>query len=66
MLLQAYDNYSISVHEYNRAQFRLYRALGFPACLLACENPTGEIVPVDMSRPPQMAPVCAPPPCRSR
>ena len=64
MLLQAYDNYFISVNEYNRAQFRLYRALGYPGGILACESPTGDIVPVDTSRPPQMAPVCAPPPCQ--
>ena len=28
MLLQAYDNYFISVNEYNRAQFRLYGGSG--------------------------------------
>ena len=30
-LLQAYYNYYGSVADYNRAQFRLYRALGNPA-----------------------------------
>jgi outer membrane protein TolC len=63
-LQQSYDNYFRSVNEYNRAQFRLYRALGYPAGVLACERSTGTILPVDTTRPPQMAPVCAPPPGR--
>jgi outer membrane protein TolC len=57
-LSAAYDNYAGSVNDYNRAQFRLYRALGFPAEILAWERSTGEIQPVDTTRPPQMAPVC--------
>ena len=62
-LSRAYDNYFQSINDYNRAQFRLYRALGYPAGILACERPTGPLAPVDTSRPPQMAPVCAPEPC---
>jgi outer membrane protein TolC len=62
-LQRAYNNYFLSVNDYNRAQFRLYRALGYPAGILACERPPGEILPVDTGRPPQMAPVCAPDPC---
>jgi outer membrane protein TolC len=65
-LLRAYDNYFLSVNDYNRAQFRLYRALGYPAGLLACERSVEPIVPVDDARPPQMAPVCAPDPCPHR
>jgi outer membrane protein TolC len=60
-LAHAYDNYFASVNEYNRAEFRLYHALGYAAGVLACEHPTGQIVPFDTNRPPQMAPVCAPP-----
>ncbi len=63
MLMRGYDNYFTSVNEYNRAQFRLYRSLGYPANILACERSPGEVLPVDANRPPQMAPVCAPPPC---
>jgi outer membrane protein TolC len=60
-LLTAYDNYFRATNDYNRAQFRMYRALGYPAGVLACERPTGEILPVDTARPPQMAaPVPAP------
>jgi outer membrane protein TolC len=64
-LLGAYDNYFLSVGDYNRAQFRLYRALGYPAGIVECERTPGPIVPVDTARPPQMAPVCAPDPCPS-
>jgi outer membrane protein TolC len=63
-LERAYDRYFLSVADYNRAQFELYRALGYPAGVLACEKTGGEIVPVDMNRPPQMAPVQAPEPCQ--
>ncbi len=60
-LLTSYDNYFRSIGDYNRAQFRLYRALGYPAGVLACERSTGDILPVDTTRPAQMAPVSAPP-----
>jgi outer membrane protein TolC len=56
-LLRAYDNYFISVNDYNRAQFRLYRALGYPADCLTGQQ-LGAEVPVDTSRPPCMSPVC--------
>ncbi len=62
-LARAYDNYFTSVSDYNKAQFQLYWALGYPASVLACER-GGDLVPVDSSRPPQMAPVNAPPPCQ--
>jgi outer membrane protein TolC len=62
-LMRSYDNYFASINEYNRAQFRLFRALGYPAGILACERSPGEVVPVDTTRPPQMPPVHAPPPC---
>lgn len=59
-LARAYDMYFTSINEYNRAQFRLYRALGYPAESLACDPVWGPIVPVDTNRPPQMAPVRIP------
>jgi outer membrane protein TolC len=62
-LARAYDNYFTSVNDYNRAQFRLFRALGYPASLLACERTPGPVQPVDTTRPGLMAPVCAPEPC---
>jgi outer membrane protein TolC len=49
-LAQAYDDYFAAVADYNRAQFRLYRALGQPAQLLAgqegdCPGPQGQPPP---------------------
>jgi outer membrane protein TolC len=65
-LLRAYSNYFQAVNDYNRAQFRLYRALGYPAHILECERTPGTVLPMDTGRPPQMAPVCAPDPCACR
>jgi outer membrane protein TolC len=62
-LLRAYNNYFVSVNDYNRAQFRLYWAMGYPAEILQCEHSPGPILPVDTARPPQMAPVCPSDPC---
>ena len=55
---RAYVIYYAAVNGYNRAQFQLYRALGFPARTVVCDCPVGEVQPVDTSRPPCMAPVC--------
>jgi hypothetical protein len=63
-LQQAYLNYYTSANDYNRAQFQLFRALGYPAQTLACSDSFGGVMPVDTARPPQMAPVHGPEPCR--
>jgi outer membrane protein TolC len=57
-LNRAYDEYFTAVNAYNRAQFQLYRAMGYPARNLVCDRPLGELQNVDFSRPPNMAPVC--------
>ena len=57
-LTRAYEGYFAAVNGYNKAQFQLYRALGFPARILVCDRPVGEVQQVDTSRPPCMAPVC--------
>jgi outer membrane protein TolC len=62
-LQQAYINYYTSANDYNRAQFRLFRAVDYAAQNLACGDSLGPVMPVDPSRPPQMAPVHAPEPC---
>jgi hypothetical protein len=62
-LQQAYINYYTSSNDYTRALFRLFRALGYVAQSLACSDSLGPAMPVDSSRPPQMAPVHAPEPC---
>jgi outer membrane protein TolC len=59
-LSRAYNAYFASANDYNRAQFQLYRALGYPAEIVSCERTPGPILPVDVTRPPQMAPVCTP------
>jgi outer membrane protein TolC len=63
-LQQAYINYYTSANDYNRAQFQLFRALRYPARSLACGDSLGAVIPADTSRPPQMAPVHGPEPCR--
>ena len=63
---QAYDNYFTSINDYNRAQFRLYRALGYPANILAYQRSPGEIQPVNTNRPAMMAPVYVPQPGGNR
>jgi outer membrane protein TolC len=63
-LQQAYFNYYSSTNDYNRAQFQLYRALGYPAQHLACGDSFGPTRPVDTSRPPPLPPVHAPEPCQ--
>jgi outer membrane protein TolC len=45
-LQAAYGVYYLTIADYNRAQFRLFRAMGYPAQTLACEKPTGPILPV--------------------
>jgi outer membrane protein TolC len=59
-LSAAYDTYFESINDYNRAQFRLYRSLGYPAESLIYDPALGPTMPVDTTRPPQMAPVCPP------
>ena len=64
-LQQAYVDYYTSSNAYNRAQFRLYHAMGYAAQALACGGSFGSTIPVDASRPSQMAPVHAPAPCQN-
>jgi outer membrane protein TolC len=56
-LQQAYSNYYSSVNDYNRAEFRLYHALGYPAQQMTCNNAWGDPQPIDGQRPPPMATV---------
>jgi outer membrane protein TolC len=57
-LNRAYDLYFAAVNGYNRAQFQLYRAMGYPARSVICDRPVGETQNVDTSRPAYMSPVC--------
>ncbi len=51
LLKLAFDDYFKTVAEYNRAQFEMFHALGYPAREIAVLKPTGEILPVDTTRP---------------
>jgi outer membrane protein TolC len=57
-LSRAYDQYFIAINGYNRAEFELFHAMGYPSRILAWERRTGEIQPIDTTRRPEMAPVC--------
>ncbi len=47
LLNVAFDEYFTTVAEYNRAQFELFHALGYPAQEVASLRTAGEILPVD-------------------
>ena len=51
LLKLAFDEYFTTVADYNRAQFQLFHALGYPAAEVAYRRAPGEIVPVDTDRP---------------
>ena len=51
LLMKDFTEYYTTVAEYNRAQFELFHALGYPAREVACLRSTGDNVPVDTSRP---------------
>jgi outer membrane protein TolC len=62
----AFDEYFNTVAEYNRAQFELFHALGYPAREITYLRPPGNIVPVDTARPSYLPPVGNGPPPASR
>jgi outer membrane protein TolC len=66
LLKVAIDEYFTTVSDYNRAQFELFHALGYPAQELSCLRPPGEVQPVDTARPPYLPPVGNGPPPATR
>jgi outer membrane protein TolC len=66
LLKVAFDQYFTTVAEYNRSQFELFHALGYPARELAELRPAGEVLPVDTSRPQLLPPVGNGPPPATR
>ncbi len=62
----AFDDYFQTVADYNRAQFELFRALGYPARELAYLHPPGEVQPVNTERPDYLPPVGNGPPPATR
>jgi hypothetical protein len=65
-LMNCYNEYFTTVADYNRAQFELYHALGYPASDVAGVRPPGEVAPVDTSRPVYLPPVGEGPPPATR
>ena len=66
LLMKAFTEYYTTVADYNRAQFELFHALGYPAREVAHFRPTGEARPVDTTRPPYLPPVGNGPPPATR
>jgi outer membrane protein TolC len=62
----SFDEYFNTVGEYNRAQFELFHALGYPAQELAVARPPGDIQSVDLNRPGYLPPVGHGPPPATR
>jgi outer membrane protein TolC len=51
LLKLAFDEYFTTVAEYNRAQFMLFHALGYPAFEIANMRPPGDVLDVNTERP---------------
>jgi outer membrane protein TolC len=66
LLKLALDDYFTTVAEYNRAQFELFHALGYPAREITYLRPPGNIEPVDTTRPEYLPPVGNGPPPATR
>jgi hypothetical protein len=65
-LRDSYDEYFMTVADYNRAQFELFHALGYPAQELACARPPGDALPVETERPAYLPVVGTGPPPATR
>jgi outer membrane protein TolC len=62
----AFDEYFTTVADYNRAQFELFHALGYPAQELTLKQPPGPVEPVNLARPAYLPPVGNGPPPATR
>jgi outer membrane protein TolC len=62
LLQRAFDEYFTTVAEYNRSQFELFHALGYPASEITLLRPPGEVIPVETNRPGYLPPVGNGPP----
>ncbi|HWB00271.1 MAG TPA: TolC family protein [Pirellulales bacterium] len=65
-LMTAYDQYFATVADYNRAQFALFHALGYPARELSALRPPGEAELVNTDRPGYLPRVGVGPPPATR
>jgi hypothetical protein len=62
----AFDEYFTTVAEYNRSQFQMFYALGYPAQEITVRRPPGGIMPVELARPGYLPPVGEGPPPATR
>jgi hypothetical protein len=62
----AFDEYFSTVADYNRAEFELFHALGYPAQEITYLRPPGNLEPVDTARPDYLPPVSNSPPPATR
>jgi hypothetical protein len=62
----AFDEYFTTVADYNRAEFELFHALGYPAQEITYLKPPGELQPVDTARRSYLPPVGQGPPPATR
>lgn len=65
-LKKSYNEYFATVAEYNRAQFQMFHALGYPASEVSKLAPAGDAAPVDTTRPASLPPVGTGPPPATR
>jgi outer membrane protein TolC len=66
LLNVAFDQYFMTVADYNQAQFELFHALGYPAQEVSVRKTPGEVLPVDTMRPGFLPPVGNGPPPATR
>ena len=66
LMKMSFDEYFSTVADYNRAQFQLFHALGYPAREIAESRSPGAIEAVDLSRPAYLPPVGNGPPPATR
>jgi outer membrane protein TolC len=66
LLKTSFDEYFRTVAEYNRTQFELFHALGYPAYELAQLRPPGDTLPVQTARPSYLPTVGNGPPPATR
>jgi outer membrane protein TolC len=66
LLKLAFDEYFTTVADYNRAEFELFHALGYPAKEITYFRTPGNVEPVDTERPPYLPAVGNGPPPATR
>ena len=65
-LMESYDRYFAAIAEYNKSQFELYHALGYPAREVSYLDSIGEIMDVNLERPFDLPVVYDGPPAATR